>query len=69
MPAPALKVKFYPPKIKRPTWITDIDDLNYIVSVARMVCIQPEKYRIEQLRQAIKNAEEAKAKAKEGAKP
>ena len=53
-----LKIKFHEAPLQRPVWITDLDDLNYIVSIARMVCAQPDKFRIEQLRQAIADAEQ-----------
>ena len=56
MPLP-LKIKFHEAPLKRPVWLTDLDDCNYIISIARMVCAQPDKYRIEQLRQAIADAE------------
>jgi len=43
MPAPGLKIRFHEKPIKRPVFITDIDSLNYLVTVAKAVVAQPTK--------------------------
>ena len=55
MPLP-LKIKFHEAP-RRPVYINDVDVCNHIIVIARMVCAQPDKYRIEQLRQTIEDAE------------
>jgi hypothetical protein len=57
MQTPSLKVRYHQERPKRPVYITDIEDLNYVVSVARMVCLQPDAFKIAHLRQAIEDAE------------
>jgi hypothetical protein len=57
MVALALKIRFHQEKPKRPVWLIDLNDCNYIIAIARMVCAQPDKFKIAHLRQAIEDAE------------
>lgn len=39
-------------------WLTDIDALNRIADLARQVVVQPDRFRLEQLAAAIREAED-----------
>lgn len=57
MTRPALRIRFHQVPIKRKVWITDLDALNYIVDVGNAACTTPDKFHIEMLAQAIRDAE------------
>jgi hypothetical protein len=57
MTCPCLKVKYNKVKL-RPVYLTDIETLNYLIALARLVCEEPGNlYRVAHLEQAIKDAE------------
>ena len=54
---PSLKIRCLKAKSKRNTWITDLDDLNYLVDICKKVVAQPDKFNLQMLETAIRQAE------------
>lgn len=57
MTRPALRIRFHQVPIKRQIWITDLDDLNNIVDICKKLIVQPDKFHLEMLAQAIRETE------------